>query len=809
MNLSTLRILQLALCSCVMPAGAAYAQSHQDPSTPAATTPAEADALPAAKAVGLPAPEAESAARGGIADIIVTARRTNESAQSVPLAISVLDKQKLVDTNVTGLADVAKITPGFFVQTSSADPTGLLLTIRGQSQQDSILTTDSPIGVYVDGVNYIRSSNLETTLVDIDRVEVLKGPQGTLYGKNTTGGAISITTRQPDLKRTGGFIDVVGGNYGRLDVTGVLNLPLVDDVLGVRIMAQRLDHDSIGHDGLGRGLGDKREHALRANILFKPSPGVRLAISGDYTLNKSNGPLARLAFVSPFPSLAPGSPSVSPALFDVALASGLLNPALLADQEANAAAIGGALFQAQKLLSSYVPSNIYYSGATSPQGVYARTYGVSANLAIDLTPDIQFRSISAERWLKRDEQVDLDGSPFVLLEADLRSHAKNLSQEFQLASSGAHRLNWILGAYANKETGQDGSTAVALRDINPGNPNITDGTVKNSSWAGFGQAVYAITDAVRLTGGLRWTEEKKVLDSRNRAGPGGAICSIPVPLQVGGQCLAHFDNKFSDYSYLASLDWKPTGGVLLYARTARGFKGGGENLRGSGSDESFAPFRPEIVTDYEVGLKSDFLDRHLRVNGDVYYANYKDIQRTIVQAAASGAIVSLVTNAAKARIQGAELEVTAIPVQGLTLSASGSITDAKYKKFVDATGDRSGEPFQFPKYSYSLIGTYAVPTSFGEARLSVDYNWRSRTQLVSSAIYRSTLSQPAYGLLGGRFTAHLSEVDTDLSIFAKNLTNRKYSVSGVQFDNSLGFNSLYAGEPRMYGVQLTTHFGGG
>lgn len=804
---SQARLMRLALCSCVLPASGAWAQSHQDPAPNPASqaTPAAADAVPPAQAAAQPAP----AEQGGIADIIVTARRTNESAQSVPLAISVLDKQKLVDTNVNSMADVAKITPGFFVQTSSADPTGLLLTIRGQSQQDSILTTDSPIGVYVDGVNYIRSSNLESALVDIDRVEVLKGPQGTLYGKNTTGGAISITTRQPDLKRTGGFIDFVAGNYGRLDLTGVLNLPLIDDVLGVRLMAQRTDHSSIGHDGLGRGLGDKREQAYRANVLFKPNDGVRLALSADYTLNKSNGPLARLAFVSPFPSLATGSPTVGPALFDVALASGLLNPALLADQVGNAAAIGAALAQAQALLSSYIPGSIYNTGATTPQGVYARTYGVSANLAIDVTPDVQFRSISAARWLKRNEQVDLDGSPFVLLEADLRSHARNLSQEFQLASQGTHRLSWILGAYANKETGQDGSTAFALRDINPVNPNITDGTVKNSSWAVFGQAVFAVTDTVRLTGGLRWTEEKKVLESRNRAGAGGTICSIPVDLRVGNACLARFNDKFSDYSYLASIDWKPTTGVLLYARTARGFKGGGENLRGTGTDDSFAAFRPEIVTDYEVGFKSDFFAHRLRVNGDVYYADYKDIQRTIVQASSGGAIVSLVTNAAKARIQGAELEITAIPVHGLTLSAAGSITDAKYKKFVDATGDRSGEPFQFPKYSYSLIGVYAVPTSFGETRFAVDYNWRSRTQLVSSAIYRASLSQQSYGLLGGRVTAHFRSVDTDLSVFAKNLTNRKYSVSGVQFDNSLGFNSLYAGEPRTYGVQLTTHFGGG
>ncbi|APZ97193.1 hypothetical protein BWQ93_00805 [Sphingopyxis sp. QXT-31] len=753
-----------------------------------------------------PAPAETEAAQGGIEDIVVTARRTSEAAQTIPVAITAFGSQQLSDANVEGIADIAKQTPNFFVQTSSADPTGVLLTIRGQSQQDSILTIESPIGVYVDGVNYIRSSNLETALFDTERVEVLRGPQGTLFGKNTTGGAINITTRQPDLSGFGGYVQASGATHDRYDVGAVLNLPLMTDKLGVRLMGRWLDNGSLGVNGLGDGIGGREQIAFRANTLFE-TENVNWAISADYTRTKGDAPVSKLAFVSPFPSPAPGTPNPAPALIDIAISQGILNPALLADPVANGAAIGAALAQAQALFASLIDRRGFYDNdATGLQGTYARTYGVSSNLAVELTPTLSFRSISAARWLKRSLDVDLDSSPYTLLEASLASRAKNLSQEFQFAGDGT-RLDWIVGAYFNEETGRDTSRATALGTINPANPNFTDGFVKNSSWAVFGQFNYDLTDTLRFTGGLRWTEESKELRSFNRSTPGGAVCNIPPALRLGGTCQARFKDGFSDYSYLASVDWTPRTGLLFYARTARSFKGGGQNLRGTGTADSFAAFAPETVTDYEVGTKLDLLDRRLRINAAIFQANYKDIQRTIVQAAPGGAIVSLVTNAARARIRGGELEVTAIPLEGLTLSGSVGVNDAKYLDFTDVTGDRSGEPFQFPKYSYRLGATYAAPLDFGSLRLSIDWTWRSKTQLVGSAIYRDSLNQPAYGLLGARAALTIDSIGSEIAVFATNLTGKRYAVSAVQFDNSLGFNTIYAGEPRVIGLQLTTRFG--
>ena len=746
----------------------------------------------------------------GLSDIVVTARRTNESAQRVPLAISVFDASELKRANVTEVVDIARLTPNFSVTTAGGDATSVLLTIRGQSQQDYILTTESPIGVYVDGVNYIRSSNLEAAFLDVERVEVLKGPQGTLFGKNTTGGALNITTRQPDLTRIGGYAIGVLGNYDRRDITGVLNLPLISDKLGLRLMGNHAEHSGYATDSTGRELGNKNRNAFRANLLFQ-SGTVRWSLSGDYTREKSNGPIARLAWVNPYPSPAAGTPNPALGLVEVALEAGLITPAMRADPVANAAALTAGYAAAQRLLSTYVTGSYTHVGggllgSGQAPTLYAETYGVSSNFSADLTDGLQFRSITAARWLKRQQYADLDATPYYISGVDLRAHVRNLSQEFQVAHEGDGRFNWIVGAYVNEETGVDLSNSVSVKLVSVTLPSTIDGHVRNSSLAFFGQGVFKITDTLRFTGGLRWTQEQKRLRSFNRAGPTGAVCNLPVGVRIGGRCEALFDDTFSAVSYLASVDYQVDPNILLYAKTSRGFKGGGQNLRGNATIAAgFLPFKPETVTDYEVGIKSDLLDRHLRINAALFYSDYKDIQQGIVLPAGT-AVVSLTTNAAKARIQGAELEITALPAKGLTLSASGGITDAKFKKFVDVTGDRSGERFQFPKYKFALAASYEIPTSLGAARLSTDYAWQSSQQLVGPAKYADSLLQKSYGLLGARLSLKLEKLDADIAIFGKNLTQTRYAIAGLQYDNSFGFNVQYIGEPRTFGVELTKNF---
>lgn len=745
----------------------------------------------------------------GIAEIIVTARRTNETSQSVPLAISVVTDEAIKEANVTEFRDFARLTPSFQALTGNGDSTSVLLTIRGVSGQDRLLTTDSPIGIYVDGVNYARTSNLETAFIDVERVEVLKGPQGTLFGKNNTGGAINITTKQPDLNAVGGYVTGVIGNYDTYEALGVLNLPIIADKFGIRAMATRRERGGFGRDFFDRELNTKKQDAYRLNALFEPNDSVRWAVSGDYTKTTGSGAIARLLQLNPVPGDLPGTPSIAPIYLSVAVETGLLDRALLADRVGNAAEIAAAASAARDLLVQAQNAPFYDTPTNIDRHILGETYGISSNFSVNLTDGLEFRSISAIRWAEIESPNEFDGSQFDLVNSvNYQTGVRNLSQEFQFAGSGG-RLDWIVGAYFNSETGFEGTISNSLAVINPTNtPNTTGSDVKNESIAGFGQANLRLTDTVRLTAGARWTKELREIVARNVLGE-DERCNIPVSARLGDNCLAKFKNTFSDVSYLASVDWKVTPDVLLYARTARGFKGGGQNLRGTAASlESFSPFRPETVTDYEIGLKSDLFNRKVRLNAAIYHADYKDIQRTALIPTSVGTLASVISNAAKARIRGAEVDLTVRPIRPLTLRFAGALVDSEYLEYVDASGDRSGEPFQFPKYSFTTSADYKAPVSFGTVGLGVNYSWNSKVDLTPTAKYVGTGVQPSYGLLGARLSANFEDMGLEVALYGKNLTDKKYLVSGIAADSSFGLNAGFVGEPRQYGLSVTKRFGG-
>lgn len=786
------QVYMMAAAVAALCAPAAYAQVG---AAPAQVDPAPQEEQP-------PAPQS-----GGIDRVVVTARRSEESVQTVPLAINVATADDLLDLHMTEVRDIARTIPNFQALTSNGDPGSVLLTIRGVSAQDRLLTTDSPIGVYVDGVNFVRHSNLETAFIDIERVEVLKGPQGTLFGKNTTGGAINVTTKQPSLNESGGYLTVGLADFETRNLVAAVDLPLVNDKLAVRLVASHTERGGYGNNFAGDDIGAQDQDFYRVNVLFEPNDSIRWAFSGDFAQTDSSGPVARLISINQVPSTVPGTPAIGSVFTAIAVEAGLLNPGLLANPTANAAQIQAAAQQARNLLVAAKDNYSFYSPPLNDQFGYARTAGLSSNLAIDLSSDLQFRSITAVRWGEMDALPDLDGSPYHVTSVRLfQNDVRNVSQELQLARDGDGFMNWIVGAYANEEVGTDGSRSNTLAAINPNVPNVYDSDVKNSSIGLFGQSVMNISENVRATVGLRWSEETRKLDSRNRIGPAGT-CNIPVSVRVGGQCLAQFENSYSDLSYLASVDWQPSSDLMLYARTARGFKGGGQNLRGSaGSADTFAPYEPETVTDYEIGVKSDWFDRRMRFNFAAYVADYEDIQRTSLTVTSANTIASIITNAAKARIQGFEADLTLQPVDNFTFKVSGGMTDAKYKKFVDAGGDRTNEPFPFPEYSLAMSATYEWPTSFGAVKLSSNYSWQDDVDLGPNEKVPGALVQSAYGLLGARLAAEIDDAGVELAIFGKNITNEEYLTSGLPFDSSLGFNAAYAGEPATWGVELTKRF---
>lgn len=736
------------------------------------------------------------AASSGIEDIVVTARKRAESVQDVPVAITAMSGDQMVDRSVKDITDIAASTPSFFAQTSSADPAALLVSMRGQSATDALMTLDSPVGVYVDGVYLPRSIGLRAAMVDIERVEVLRGPQGTLFGKNTTGGAVSITTRQPDLLETGGFVSMILGERGKMEATGALNVPLVRDVLAVRAVVQYSGNNGYGRNLLGQRIGGDVTKTGRLNVAFAPSDRLRVNLSADYQRIKGDGIITRLSWLNPIGGAAP-----LPAPTNLLRAT--LAQQGLADTPANRATAYAFLEQA--LLGNGTGS-FYDAPTTSPQSNEYEGYGVSGTIEYDVSDYLSVKSITANRWADRDSYVDFDGTPMVLFEPHYVTQSKVFSQELQLLSDPAERLSWILGGYYSKETGNEFTVSRTLPPILPTNPGISDGDVTNKSVAVFGQANYRVSDAVRVTAGLRWTEETKSLLTRNRNALG---CNIPTSIRINGACEGYLSDTYSDWSYLLSLDWTPGSGTLFYARTSRGFKGGGQNLRGQASDpRTFNPFRPETVTDYEVGAKLDLFDRRLRMNLAGYHAIYEDIQRSTSIQPPVGSATTLITNAAKAKINGIEAEITAQPTDRLTLNVNSSYTDAGYSRFIDPIlGDRSDERFPVPRWTLATNLTYELPTSLGDLKFIAGWNWRSATSLRPAALVQSSVTQKAYGLVDTRISLHVDAIDADVAVFAKNLFDKKYIVGAVDLDRTLGYNIVNVGTPRLIGVEFRKSFG--
>lgn len=769
---------EIIISACVMQAVCSGAASGQDRPPSDASRPAD------------PSQDGAAASSTGIGDIVVTARKRSESAQTVPISITALGDEKIRDYTIRSIAEVGQQAPGLYIAPSPASASGVLLAIRGQSQGDVLLTLDSSVGVYIDGVYYPRQLGINSAFTDFERIEVLKGPQGTLFGRNTTGGAISITTRQPDLDRADGFASATLGNYGRLDVSAALNLPIVDDVAALRVSGKRSTRNGFGRDFLGQDLSDENSTSLRANLLIHPGSGTRITLSGDYVKLDEGGQITRLASVNPNPATAPQ-----------ATPTGLLTATAI---QAGFPVTPDGLAAARNLLLTFVGGDPYRSFASTPQFSHFKRWGTSADLRQDITPTISLRSITAYSETDRSSAADIDGTPFRLFEPTFDTQSQVFSQELQLAQDSRSAFDWIIGGYYSVETGHELVASTSLVSINATNPGINEGNVRNTSIAAFGQAYYSLSDTLRLTGGLRYTSETKSLVSFNRTALG---CNIPTSLRDGTGCRAFFKNTWGNVSYLASLDWRVRPDILVYVKHSRGFKGGGQNIRGSAASPiSFSPFSPETVFDYEAGLKADLLDRRLRVNVAAFYSDYRNIQRSTA-VALGGVVSTLITNATSGKIKGGELEITAAPTSRLTFNTSISYIHARYGAFLDAQiGDRSDEPFPIPKWTVATNATYAVPFGGGSLRLTASYIWQDDVNYRGSAVLDSAVTQPAFGLVNGRAALMLDRSKIEIAVFVKNMLDKRYIVGGIDLDRTLGFNMNVPGAPRTFGVDLTKRF---
>jgi iron complex outermembrane receptor protein len=397
-----------------------------------------------------------------------------------------------------------------------------------------------------------------------------------------------------------------------------------------------------------------------------------------------------------------------------------------------------------------------------------------------------------------------------------------LSQEFQILGSVSN-LNYVVGAYGGIEKGKEdalnqaGSILLPTPATSARGGNLGDVTNKNI--AAFAQVNWKITPELTFTAGGRYTVEQKKVFSHNytlRNSTGLFFCSLPLavvddPANFNvnnvATCNAHFKKSFKDPSWLLSLDYKPIEDVTVYGKVSRGFRSGGLQLRGSTNPDSFTPYDPEYVTEYEIGLKSDLFDRRLRLNLAAYHSDYKGIQRSVVIPLNNQA-VSLVTNAAAGRVNGVEVETFLRVSPQFTIGGNASWVDGKYKRFFDVSlGDRTGEDFGVPHFTAGVNSEYTVPTSIGQITFTGNYTFQGNTVLAPDSPFPEAVESGKIGLLNGRVTLAIDQLDAELSVFGTNLTNKFYYSGANSYYRALGFEIGFVGEPRVVGIEFKKHFG--
>lgn len=776
----------------------------------AATAPARAADAAAAAADASADASADAGANADAdagAEIVVTARHREENAQDVPVAISVINQESFEKTGNFTLNQVQQQVPS--LQVVNTNPRNTNITIRGLGANSSLAVDglEYGVGFYLDGVYYGRPGQSQFDLVDLQQIEILRGPQGTLFGKNTTAGAINITSREPSFTPELTAEGTLGNwNYHQLRVSG--SAPLSDTV------AVRLTVADTHRGGFLTNVYDQSQAqdydnvSLRGQLLWKPSAALKVRLIGDYSKQKQH--------------------------FILNVIDGTFT------RFANGATIANNILDRVARFNLPLP---YYGAfrrlgnVNSPFQANMESYGVSGEVDYDLG-GAQLTSITAYRWWDWDPANDSDNLPLsVTLKAQQQNLQRQFSQELRLASSGKHFIDWQVGlyyfwqvvrGYGATQYGADfaafnlpGTTPpAALATIAAATTNLEADSFsdpRTRSYAAFGQVDVHLAAPLTLTAGLRFTHEDKTGSfSRFLAAGSGGNRALLTPAQQAQFAVSDLAFTTADkrdaLSGLVTLGYKLTPDVLVYATYSRGNKSGGLNITAGGAGHPL--IRPEIVDNFEIGLKSQFLDRTVTLNAAAFLTKVHDFQANIsVPVANTSTFIQYIDNIPEVRSKGVEADLSYAPSKWVSLSASGAYTDAKYVSYANAPNAPENNPAVNPvqdlsgqrlagvsKFAYSLAADLARPVRDGlEGYVHAD--WLYRSSFNSSATNSIYGVVPAYGLLNGRIGLRTEDGKYDFSLWARNLADKAYYVSRGA-GNNYGLITAALGDPRTFGATL-------
>jgi len=708
-----------------------------------------------------------SAAQGGIGEIVVTAQKRAQNLQDVPISVTAFDDTAIKEAGFTNSLSIGDQVPNLEIKTFGGVPN---ITIRGVGNNDFNASSIGPISIYRDDVVVASTGSQIFSLFDLERIEVVRGPQGTLFGKNTTGGAIQFFSKLPG--------DSFEGNarigYGRFDLfeaEAAASLPLAD-TLSVRIagIVRRRDGEKLNLYSGDRAI-DVDEAAARAILRWRPSADtdIRLTVGGgrdrsDYLENKPVGTINGadlFGYSDPYPD----------------------NPNLLN-------------FNGQ---SRNYSDNVF----------------VNLSIAQDFG-DFTFRSLSGYDKSDVDNRVDVDGGTTRVDEITFLTDAEQITQEFQFAYDNGP-LNAIAGLYYFQEDLDADSNADLLGELSFADgalPLITRATRKNKAYAIFGQATYAVLPTLRLTLGGRYTIDKVRATHRADLVEGFFDRDIPDGTPIPLVPFARLGDTFKSFSWRVAADLDVSDDILAYASIDRGFKAGGFNIGIITSVAERTQVDPEYLTSYEIGLKSTLFDRRLRLNLSAFYYDYTDLQVLSVNRQAGSAVPTLgLDNAADATIKGIEVEATALPVDWLDLGLNMGLLDAKFKNYLSGAIDPvTGDARDFsgnrmpgaPKFTLSTFAQATIPVGDFETRWRIEYNYTGK-KYYNNAEDELISSGEGYGLLNLRFTLAKPDQGWELAAWAKNVAGKAYIVDATD-TSGFGFVPRYYGERATYGAEFSVRF---
>lgn len=784
---------------------------------------------------------------GGLEEIVVTARKQSENLQSTPITVSAFTETALENRGITNNAEIANFTPNVVFDTSStfSGVDTFQGFVRGVGQGDFALNTDPGVGLYIDGVYYARAPGSVIDLMDIERVEVLKGPQGTLFGRNSIGGAVSIVTSRPS-DTFGGKVEVTAGQRGRFEAKGVVNLPLAPTLLssiafriGQRDGYQKripfggtsglgtssspgtsipLDQLLVSDTNNGGDLGAKSGYSLRGKLLWEASDTLEITLAGDYTANRDAANPTTLLEVDP--NFALGG------LYNACIAG--VPPLQPICQTTNFLAFGANATGTRPDLqytSQFITGNLDTTYATGANFANIDNWGISGTVDLDVADWLSLKSITAFRKLDSTFGLDIDGAPVVFDQTSFILKTEQISQEIQFNAKLGDRFNMTMGAYYFKEEGFQSDNVPIAGGLIQAAGGFNHNT---ETFALFGEANYEIVDNVSLLFGVRYTDEKKTLflnqQNLNSAFATLGLNLADLPRPTAPTFLAQaapFKAKFNNVSFRAGANWKISDDLFTYFTFSQGFKSGGFTTR---LTTYFSPaliaaanpndpnvlrqldFDPETSNNFEIGFKSELLDNRIRLNAAAFLNKYKNIQ-IVLQRGVSPSN----ENVAEAEIKGFEVELEALPADWLTLNASFGYLDARYTAIDPAAAplliNRFGQQIttntklqNTPEVTASLAANFKFSPS-----LSANINGSYVSRVENDVFNTSLLSQTGYVLSNASVLFQHPSDNWHARLGVNNLTNKRHLVSGFEA-GALPFTTGSYNRPREWYVSVGLDF---